>query len=162
MKPDSKPKAILVDIDGVLACNWHRIKHIHDNRENPDWDGFYKDMHLDPLLEGWLPILRAMHCQSYSIILVTNRPGWLQARTLEWLAEHNVPWDTLLMRPEGHEYSSAKQHHVDQLKHTYSIELALDDDPHHVDMYRRNNISCIYVHSGYYDEGRVPDDRIIR
>lgn len=157
-----KPKAILVDIDGVLACNKHRIVHIHKDRENPDWDAFYQNMHQDPLLPGWLPILNAMQCQGYTIILVTNRPGWLQSRTIEWLYQNDVPWDTLLMRPEGHEYANAKQYHVDALKLSYDIELALDDDPHHVEMYRQNSIPCIYVHSGYYDAGRVPDDKIVR
>lgn len=155
----NKTDAVIIDMDGVLACNLHRIHHVHDNRDNPDWESFYEGIREDAPLP-WCDVIRLLDPSLIRVIL-TNRPKRFWSHTVDWLNRHAVPYDVLLMRPEGELYQNAKKMHLSTLTEYYNIQLAIDDDPEHVSMYEEAGIPTCYVHSGYYDEGRVPDDKVI-
>lgn len=153
-------KLVLFDIDGVLACNLHRLPHIHDDRDNPDWEAFYKEIENDPLLPGWASLAKLLHPE-HVIVMLTNRPERFREATVRWLSKHFIPWDDLRMRDGAH-YNDSKRQHVAELRAAgHDIALAIDDDPHHELMYTELGIPFVYAHSGYYDRGRLDDDKIV-
>lgn len=152
---------VLIDIDGVLADNWHRIPHIHDNKDDPDWDTFYSEASNDPPIKGWVALTRILFESSHTVILLTNRPEWTRRATMTWLRNHRIPYDMLLMRDGAH-YNDSKRQHVQELERDgWTFAFAVDDDPHHAEMYTELNIPFLYAHSGYYDSGRVSDEKIV-
>ncbi len=87
-------------------------------------------------------------------ILVTARPTRLATTTMAWLERHSVPWDLLVMRSDtDHRRSSeVKAEALEGLRSTgYEPQLAVDDDPGNVEMYRAAGVPAVYLHSGYYD-----------
>lgn len=155
----NKMKAVLMDLDGVLACNLHRIPHIHDNPLQPDWETFYNLIPHDPPLV-WCSITRMMYEAGYYIIILTNRPSRYRRETMDWLIQHGVPHHQIIMREPQHHYNNAKLNAVHRLREEFEIVLAVDDDPHNISVFEGEGIPTAYVHSNYY-ENRVPDDLVV-
>lgn len=155
----AKMKAVLMDLDGVLACNLHRIPFIHDDRQNPDWERFYDAISEDPPLV-WCRITRMIYEAGYYIIVLTNRPSRYRRGTMDWLMAHKVPFHELVMREPQHHYNNAKLSAVKRLSKEFELVLAVDDDPHNISVFENEGIPTCYVHSGYY-ENRVPDDLVV-
>ena len=88
------------------------------------------------------------------IVLLTARPISVQPQTLAWLAQHELRWDLLVMREWG-DYGAArdfKQDAVHELRHHgFDLRLAFEDDRRNVDMFHREGVPCVYIHSGYYE-----------
>ena len=88
------------------------------------------------------------------VVLLTARPIRVQRQTLDWLARHPVRWDLLIMRDED-DWSSShlfKQVELRELRRAgFDPQLAIDDDPRNVEMYRKEDVAGLYFHSGYYD-----------
>ena len=96
----------------------------------------------------------AAAAESHEVIICTARPHYVADITCRWLAAHDVRADLLIMRRPGDRSSSAafKRREVRRLRLAgYQIELAIDDDPRVVDMYRSEGVFALYRHSGYYD-----------
>lgn len=155
-------QVVLVDIDGVLADNWPRLtKYIHSDRANPDWDSFYLEIEKDELLEGWAVLVRELHID-HNIVLLTNRPERYRQATIRWMMKHRIPYDALLMRDGLHYNESKKAHTQELLEKGFSIMLAIDDDPIHKEVYTELGIPFLYAHSGYYEMGRIDDNKVAK
>jgi hypothetical protein len=87
-------------------------------------------------------------------VLLTARPIRVQPQTLAWLERYELRWDLLIMRDHG-DYSAArefKQWTVQELRRA-GLEpvLAFEDDRRNRDMFHREGVPCVYIHSGYFD-----------
>ena len=78
----------------------------------------------------------------------------MQRQTLAWLAEHDLRWDLLVMRDWG-DYGAARDFKRDAVhdlrRHGFDLRLAFEDDRRNVEMFHREGVPCVYIHSGYYD-----------
>jgi hypothetical protein len=145
---------VVFDIDGVLANATHR-QHLLEPApgRRKDWKTFFSRAGDDALIAE-VAALTVLLDPALHRVLLTARPTTIQALTLEWLSQHSIRWDLLVMRPDG-EYAPspvAKRHAVHELR-TYGFQalLAFDDDRRNVDMFHDEGIPCIYIHSGYYE-----------
>jgi hypothetical protein len=143
-------RAVIFDIDGVLADARHRQYLVTGQRRN--WDLFFELCGKDPLIEPTATMARLLD-STLTVILMTARPSWVAPETLEWLDEHDVRWDLLLMREHG-DYSMARdfKHFSTAELRTYGFEpeLAFEDDMRNVHMFEQAGVPCVYIHSGYH------------
>lgn len=140
-----------VDIDGVLADATHR-QHLLRSRWR-DWDGFFEAAGGDGLLAQQAVLLDTIDAD-HVIAMVTARPAWIAGITIDWLNEHDVRWDLLVMRSNSDFRKSPemKTSAVDELRNRgLDPVLAFDDDARNVAAYARLAIPCVYIHSGYHD-----------
>lgn len=140
--------AVIFDIDGVLADAAGR-QHFLDYG---DWKSFFEACGDDPVIEEIERLLELLD-SSLTIILLTGRPRRVAPHTLGWLERFQLRWDVLIMREYG-DYSGVdhfKRGVLHELRaHGFDVRLALDDDPKNHEMYVREGVPCIYIHSGYY------------
>lgn len=143
---------VLVDVDGVIADNTHRQHFLRNGRL--DFDGFFRAASADVPIEGAQALLASFGASNL-VVLLTARPGYLHEITLDFLDEYAFEWDLLVMRSKADaNVSSAdfKRRSVRELLgYGFVPQLAIDDDPRNVAMFRAAGISSYYVHSGYYD-----------
>jgi phosphoglycolate phosphatase-like HAD superfamily hydrolase len=143
-------RAVVFDIDGVLADAAHRQYLVTGARRN--WDLFFEMCGKDDLIEPVATTGRLLSPDLH-VILLTARPSWVARETIEWCARNDVRWDLLIMREYG-DYSMArdfKHFTVDELRQFgFELELAYEDDQRNVDMFEGCGIPCVYIHSGYH------------
>lgn len=87
----SKPKAIIVDMDGTLTVG------IHPDRGPYDWAKVGLDIINEPVAD----IVRIMKGKGYLVLITSGRDGSCRFETIEWLNRHEIPWDQLFMRGTG-------------------------------------------------------------
>ena len=138
-------------MDGVLSDASPR-QHFLDGPLQY-WEKFFAACGEDaPIVEA-LEMARLLD-PSVVVILLTARPIRVRRQTMDWLGRHPVRWDLLVMRDEddwtsSHTFKRAELR--DLQGRGYEIQLAVDDDPRNVEMYRRADVPALYFHSGYYD-----------
>ncbi|GAC1587893.1 MAG: hypothetical protein NVS3B21_03190 [Acidimicrobiales bacterium] len=147
------PRAsVIFDMDGVLSDAVGR-QHFVEGPGRRDWDAFFEACGEDPLLEETAMLLHLLD-PSLGIIMLTARPLRVQTETLAWLQRYRLRWDLLIMRPYG-DYSRAaefKQDSLWELRRTgWTVQIAFEDDPRNLAMFRAEGVPCVYIHSGYYD-----------
>lgn len=144
--------AVVFDIDGVLSDAAGR-QHFLEGGTGKDWDGFFAACGDDPLIEEVGRLLGLLE-PAVQVILLTGRPLRVQPQTLAWLERYQLRWDLLVMRDFG-DYSAAtefKRGTVAQLRQLgFDLQLAFEDDPRNLEMFRAEGIPCVYIHSGYFD-----------
>lgn len=168
MKPDSQkdiPKnwqwrdnpidggrAVVFDIDGVLSNAEERQSLIAGPKA--DWKAFFEACGNDETIPGPCRLLDLLS-PDVARILVSGRPLQVREETLDWLDRKKLPWDLLIVRDRG-EYSDSKQFKQQTVRRLrvmgFDIALALEDDPLIKEMFEEEDIPCMYVHSGYYNE----------
>jgi len=150
--PVAPGRAVVFDIDGVLADAQGRQHHLEWGRR--DWDAFFEAAADDPVIREVETLLGLLD-PVLQVLLVTARPRRIRDLTLSWLDHHELRWDLLVMRPTR-EFSPAvgfKRDVVDELRDEgFTLELALEDDPRNRAMYVDAGVPCLYVHSGYYED----------
>ena len=145
-------RAIIVDVDGVIADAMHRQHYLDGARR--DWRGFFGACDEDPPIDSLIRFV-ALLTDDMTVVLLTARPYYVHAKTVDWLERHAVRWDLLVMRGRGHERLSSagfkKRSVAELVDHGLTIEVALDDDLNNIEMYQSEGIPAVYIHSGYYD-----------
>jgi hypothetical protein len=94
---DQQP-AVLCDIDGTLANVDHRLHFVNTKPKN--WPAFFAAAKHDVLNHPVAEVIHALAAK-YPILLVSGRPEHLRDLTLQWLADHGVPYEQLYMRPDN-------------------------------------------------------------
>jgi hypothetical protein len=149
--PVAGGRAVVVDVDGVLADAAGRQHHLDWDRR--DWDAFFEACGDDPVIDEVRTLL-ALLDPVLVVLLVTARPLRVREITRAWLEDHGLRWDLLVMRPTREHAPAAvfKRDVVDELRaEDFVLELALEDDPRNRAMYLEAGVPCLYLHSGYYD-----------
>jgi hypothetical protein len=118
--PDtSKPKAILVDVDGTLAKM--------GNRGAFEWSKVYDD--------SVRPIVRTMtnsFCFTHDIIVLSGRDSVCRNQTVDWLNDHSIKFDQLFMRKEGDMRKDTiikEEIFWEHIANNYNVEAVFDDRP---------------------------------
>jgi phosphoglycolate phosphatase-like HAD superfamily hydrolase len=145
--------AVVFDVDGVLADASGRQHLLAGTGRRKNWQAFFAAAGDDAVIAE---VARLTHLldPALAVVLLTARPTTIQRVTLDWLADADLRWDLLVMRPAG-EYKpspDAKRDAVRELRDEgFELRLAIDDDRRNVDMFHSEGIPCIYLHSGYYE-----------
>lgn len=136
------PKAWIVDIDGTLA---------HMQGRSPYSVG--DDLLEDTVDETVLELVRLLNLSGHIIILMSGRDDAARDVTRRWLADHGVPWNVLLMRPEGNRDKDfdVKARLFDQhVRDRYDVVGALDDRDQVVKMWRGMGLKTLQVAEGAF------------
>jgi predicted kinase len=134
-----KPHAIIVDVDGTLA---------HMTNRGPYDTSKYMDDAVDPDVAS---LVRALHFLGTKVLITSGRDAEFFFVLMGWLAKHDIPYDSIFMRPEGDTRNDAIV--KDELFETYIapnyyVDFALDDRNRVVDMWRAKGIKCLQVAPG--------------
>lgn len=134
--------AIIVDIDGTLA-------HMAD-RSPYDGTRYHEDT-VDTTIRQ---MVRDYYYKLGVRVLVTSgRDAKHREETEEWLNTHKVPFDVLIMRPEGDTRKDdfvKDELYADFIEGKYNVLFALDDRDRVVDMWRAKGIKCLQVQPGNF------------
>lgn len=145
MKP-----CVLFDIDGTLALIDHRRSLL--DRDKPDWLSFNSKMGDDTPNPPVVDLYKTLWASKrYQIFLVSGRSEDYRKITETWLTWNSIPFEKLLMRPEGDFRSDVKvkQEILNQLlSEGREIMFVVDDRNSVVDMWRRNGITCFQCAEG--------------
>lgn len=145
MKP-----CVLFDIDGTLALIDHRRPLLDGNK--PDWRSFNSKMGDDtpnrPVVELYKTLWDS---NKYQLFIVSGRGEEHRKVTEIWLTSNSIPFDSLLMRPRNDFRPDVeiKQEILNQLRSEgKEISFVVDDRNSVVEMWRKNNITCLQCAKG--------------
>lgn len=88
---------VLVDIDHTLSAAWHRDSMIGGEG---GWDAYHSASPADEPIHDVMMMINALHSQGWTIIGLTARPEKWRRLTMDWLVNHFIKMDELLMRPD--------------------------------------------------------------
>jgi hypothetical protein len=142
---------VVFDMDGVLSNATGRQHHLA--RPRRDWDAFFAAVGDDELIAEVARLLEVLDA-ALRVVLLTARPIRVQPQTLRWLEQHELRWDLLVMRDQG-DYGAARDFKRDAVgdlrSYGFDLRLAFEDDRRNVEMFHRQGVPCVYIHSGYYE-----------
>lgn len=137
------PACIICDIDGTLA---------HMNGRSPfDWKRVGDDS-----VDEWIKTILLDYNDLFfkeKIILLSGRDSVCRPETEKWLADNNIPYDELYMRPEKDNRSDViikEELYNQHIKDKYNVFFVLDDRKQVVDMWRRIGLKCLQVEEGNF------------
>lgn len=141
-------KAIIVDIDGTVAD--------HEGVRSP-FD--YTTVSLDRPIHSIIQLVRdwAEVNPSAYVLFVSGRDDSCYADTVKWLTDHEIPFDSLFMRPTGArdangnklpDYIVKYDLFNEHIRGTYDVQFVLDDRDQVVDVWRRLGLKCLQVAPG--------------
>lgn len=116
---DRKKDRIIVDLDGTLALDHHRVHHLYG--EKRDWDSYFAECSADTPNEPVVELVRAMFARGYLIFILTGRSDSVKDKTIAWLRLHSIPYSGVRMR----EASDRTNDH--ELKPSWASELGGTD-----------------------------------
>jgi len=145
-------KTVLFDIDGTLADIAHRRVHLEGSR--PDWHSFNDLMGEDTPNEAVVSLYKTLwNSGQYELVLLSGRNECFRAITEQWLIWNEIPFANLIMRADKDQRADhiVKQEFLDRLLAMgKTIAFAVDDRQQVVDMWRRNQITCLQCDVGNF------------
>lgn len=121
---------VIFDIDSTLADVDHRLHHLKPNPgEKKNWKRFFTESKHDSVIPHTKALTELYIKSGYDVFLITGRPENYRLITLEWLLKHNIPFNTLLMRPtDNHlpDYEVKADLYKQHLLHR-DVEVAFED-----------------------------------
>ena len=151
-KKDNMKKIVIFDLDGTLALiDSRREISIGDNGKM-DWDTFFnpKMISLDDPNTDVINMARILKSQGFHIWILSGRSDRTKDATIDWLNQHDVPFDKLMMRPKKLHFtkdSDLKQMWLDTIG-VDNVAMVFDDRNQVVDMWRDNGITTFQVAQG--------------
>ena len=128
---------IIVDIDGTLA---------QMNGRHPfQWDKVGEDLcrtHIARLVEYYSYV----YDQDTTVILMSGREDVCMNETMQWLAQHQVEYNILLMRPAGnYEKDTVLKERLyrDHIEGNYNVLLVVDDRPSVIRMWTKLGLPVV-------------------
>jgi HAD superfamily, subfamily IIIB (Acid phosphatase) len=95
---------VFFDLDSTLADTTHRQHLIDDARERgeePDWEAYSLLCSGDKPFPGPVQLARMCSWDGYFIVIVSGRSEAAMKPTVEWLMEHDVPFNGIILRKQG-------------------------------------------------------------
>jgi hypothetical protein len=143
-------KCIIFDIDGTLVNIEHRKIHV---KKPKNFKKFYEAIPQDSPHDDIIYLARLLHLNPYPVIIVTGREEVCRPATEKQLADLQVPYMTLYMRP-------LKDYRPDYLVKKdvlskirldgYEPFMVFEDRQQVVDMWRAEGVRCLQVEPGNF------------
>jgi predicted kinase len=136
----SKPKCILVDIDGTLA-------HMNGKRGAFEWD----KVGLDDVDEQVRNIVEMFHASPESdvkVIVLSGRDGVSRPKTEAWLDDHGIGYYHLFMRSAGDMRKDTvikEEIFWRDIAPNHNVQFAIDDRPSVCRMWRSLGVKVFQV-----------------
>lgn len=92
-------KNVIVDLDGTLANRDHRLHHVTGSKK--DFKAFMAACGDDTPVEPIKYLVMRLLGEEHRIVVVTGRSMAVLGTTLDWLLDHDIDVDVILMRREG-------------------------------------------------------------
>lgn len=141
--------AVIADLDGTLV-DVSSVAHLVAGEER-DFAAFHTASRGCPPRPEVLDAVRAAHAAGRSVLVVTSREFVWRDLTLDWLQEHDVPYDQLVMRIVGDFRPDhvVKAEMLDQLeKDGYRVLEAWEDSADVTELWRSRGIDVHVVPQG--------------
>ena len=141
---------ILFDIDGTLADTRHRKGFLTTTPKN--WLAFFNAAWNDTPIESVVSLYRDLF-KTETIIIDSARPEAYRRLTLDWFDRYEIPYGTLLMRPEGDKRDDylVKRDFLTKVQLMgFTPRFVIDDKPSVVQMFRINGITCFQPNDGSF------------
>ena len=146
---------IIVDIDGTIADNSHRVHHINSKQKNipKNWTLYLNEIKNDTTHDDIIFILTSLKDAGAKLVLCTGRNEDEREDTWRWLEKHNIMhlFDKLYMRAVN-DYRSddvIKLELLDQIrKDGYDPRIVFEDRTRVVNMWRKEGLRCLQVQPG--------------
>lgn len=140
---------VVFDLDGTLCNVEHRMHHIAGPTK--DWEAFYRACSGDTPILPVVHIAQALSATGYGIWLVSGRGSEARRETVAWLGAYSVPFEMLLMRPEGSRLIDAELKrgwiHSDAIPRD-RVLCVFEDRASVVKMWREEGFQCYQVAAG--------------
>ena len=157
MNKDSK--WVIFDLDGTLAnIDKRRLISKNINTGKMNWDIFFNpdNIKLDQPNHPVIKMAQVLAESGHMIAIFSGRSKGTQLTTKSWLNRHNVPYHVIKMRPTSKDWmympdDKLKQHWLDDLfpgDKKKNIVCVFDDRNKVVDMWRKNDLTCMQVAPG--------------
>lgn len=137
-------RAILVDIDGTVAINTHRVHHLQKSPK--DWDSFNATMHLDEPNQPVRTVVKALYNYGYSVIYCSARMEKFRKITVDWLRVAGMPNSALYLRADDDFRADAvvKREFLEVIRSRgFCPKLVIDDRSSVVAMWRAEGLLCL-------------------
>lgn len=141
---------IIFDIDGTLSDCAHR-QHFLAGKQK-DWKSFFEHAEHDRPIGEIAELLNTLHAsRKFRIILCTGRGEEMRELTEAWLEKNQIPYESLMMRPEKdlRQDATVKKEMLDVIG-ADKVLFAVDDRQQAVDMWRRNGVLCLQCAEGNF------------
>ena len=149
-------KWVIFDLDGTLAnIDKRRLISTKIDTGKINWDIFFNpdNIKLDQPNHPVIHMARTLKAAGHNIAIFSCRSKASKQVSLDWLAQHDVPFDVIKMRPTGKDFhfmkdDLLKQHWLDTLVDKDDVFAVFDDRQQVVDMWRQNGLTCFQVADG--------------
>jgi len=153
---------VVFDLDGTLSDGKHRL-HLLPKKEDAGrteaWDEFNMAAGADAPIIDNIRLLHLMQMTGHKVVILTGRCSVASTITRDWLAQYNIPYYALIMRPEGDQRKDV------DFKEEKLKELGLDnilccfDDLEHVAKHIRSlGVTCHLV--THYDTPKLHETQV--
>lgn len=136
---ETKPQAIIMDLDGTLADLDGRDPY---NASDSEYDKLNHFVYI--AMQKYLK-------DGYKLILVTGRKGEYVEQTNKWLEKHGIKPDLFLMRGIGDkrkDWEVKREMFMDHILPDYYVEVAFEDRSRVAEMWRDLGIKTFQVADG--------------
>lgn len=142
-----QPNIVLFDIDNTLADMDHRLHYL--NRDDPNWNEFEDQAHLDTPIMPTIITAQSYKAAGKQVWCWSGRTDRIKGVTEQWLHDHNVPFDQLLLRSQQQaESEPTEMTKLNWLLHgpvpADRVICAFDDDPTVVRVLRDHGGLLVY------------------
>lgn len=138
--------AVIFDMDGTL-CDTSSIAHLIEGPDK-DFSAFHAASAGCPAAPDVVATARAQHAAGRAVLVVTSREFIWRDLTLDWLVQHDIPYEALYMRIVG-DYRKdvvVKKDILDQIRDDgFAVLAAWDDKPAVIELWRENGIEVNVV-----------------
>jgi hypothetical protein len=161
---DHQPKLVLiVDVDGTLV-DVSSITYLVDPERNNgrrDFDKFHEmSAHCPPIRATIDDLQQARSDDNVAIIALTGRQRKFDYLTRWWLNTHDVPYDLLMMRPNGDFRADTiiKKEKLDEIRAAgFYVIGAIDDNPTILQLWRGECIPMVKEVPGWNARNNIND-----
>ena len=156
-------KWVIFDLDGTLADIEERreISRKPDGKIN--WPVFFdpKNIELDKPNHPVIKMAQVLAATGHGIAIFSGRSKATKDATRKWLADNDVPFNLLKMRPTEHPFKympdeKLKSDWFDEIfannedRDEAEVICVFDDRQKVVDMWRKNGLTCMQVAPGNF------------
>lgn len=146
-----KPQYIISDLDGTIALIGHRQYLVKGKNRN--FDKFNDLCDKDTPNLAVIEVLKTLRSAGYKLIITSGRDDRAKEKTVNWLKQHGIEYEMLLMRRSGDytpDQELKEQWLLEKLPPKENILCVFDDRNRVVDMWRSHGLSCFQVAEGNF------------